>query len=129
MTTKLTDQIQDIQRTLTDNAVTERAFVSALGDALNQVDQHLLNEVRRLGEEHAARRGMILHELQALSSSLCQFPNRPEPHAAIDVRADTAEPLPCTSATAPHAPGDWRKATSAIEDDLESSWRSTSANH
>jgi hypothetical protein len=128
MTTKLTDQIQDIQRNLTENALTERAFVNALGDALNQVDQHLLNEVRRVGEEHAQRRGLILHELQSLAQCLCQFPARPEPRAAIDHREETPEQIR-TVAAKTHAPGDWRKATSAIEDDAESAWRSNGTNH
>lgn len=126
--TKIHDQIEEMQRRLTESAITEGAFVKALGDALNQVDQHLLNEVRRLGGEHESRRGAILHELQSLADRLCLFPTRQEPVAAIDHRAEAQAPL-TRNGSAPHAPGDWRKATSAIEDDLESSWRSSGANH
>ena len=125
--TKLNDQIQEIQQSLTENALNERAFVAALSDALSQVDQHLVSEVRRLRDEHTARRGVILNELQSLSNSLCLFPSQPAPVTAIDHRTE-APPLP-RNGSAQHAPGDWRKATSAIEDDLESTWRSPGANH
>ncbi len=136
--TKLSNQIQDMQRRLTANALDEQAFVKALGDALNEVDQHLLKEVRRLGDEHESRRGAILRELQDLAGRLCLLPGKPPVMAAIDHRElesqlNRMQPIEGLSyANAPietHAPGDWRKATSAIEEDLDAYWRSPSVSH
>ena len=138
--TKLSDQIQDMQRRLMGNALDEQAFVTAMGDALNEVDQHLLNEVRRLGDEHESRRGVILRELQDLAGRLCLLPGRTaQVHAAaIDHRELESQlnRLPVAESFAnprapveTHAPGDWRKATSAIEEDLDAYWRSPSVSH
>lgn len=121
--TKIHDQIEEMQRRLTESAINERAFVKALGDALNQVDQHLLHEVKRLGAEHEARRGAILHELQSLAARLCLFPSEPQAVAAIADEREVVPPSP------EHSPGDWRRATSNIEEDVDSYWKAPGPSH
>lgn len=135
---KLSDQIQEMQRRLTSSALDDQAFVKALGEALSDVDQHLLKEVRRLGDEHEARRGAILRELQDLAGRLCLLPVRTAKATAIDHRELEAQlnrlpPIDRHAYTNPPidalAPGDWRKATSAIDDDLDTYWRAPGASH
>lgn len=129
--TKLHEQIEEMQRRLTQNAMTEQAFVRALGEALSQVDMHLLNEVKRLSSEHETRRGAILHELRGLAERLCLFPAQGQPVAAIeDGHADVNAHLAHANGR-PHSPGDWRKATSNIEDDPDPElyWRSPGPSH
>lgn len=121
--TKLKDQIHEMQRSLTENALTERAFVAGLGEALSQVDYHLVDEVRRLREEHTARRGAILQELQSLSNNLCALPAPRDVQPSIDHHPEPSEFVPRSTFSHQHAPGDWRKAMNAIEEDLESVWR------
>lgn len=176
---KLSEQIQEMQRRLTANALDEQAFVKALGEALSEVDQHLLHEVRRLGDEHETRRGHILRELQDMAGRLCMLPggggrqpqaidhrevethlNRIAPqiqqqanltrelHNAVnrelqaatinrdrdrDYHQPIGRELPPTHHHAngrdQHSPGDWRRATSAIEDDIDTYWRAPGISH
>ncbi|MGQ0674287.1 MAG: hypothetical protein ACT4N2_15615 [Hyphomicrobium sp.] len=130
--TKLHDQIEDMQHRLGQNAQTEQTFVKALSEALSLVDNHLLNEVRRVTAEHEARRGAIYDALQDLAGRLCSFPAEPPP-AMTEIAASAAEPSPVATLQRVnghlHAPGDWRKATSNIEDDADYHWKADGPSH
>lgn len=130
--TKIHDQIEDMQRRLTQNAQTEQTFVKALSEALSLVDNHLLNEVRRVTAEHETRRSAIYEALQELAGSLCSFP--PSPPVAMTEIASTAgdaSPVPTIHRVNGHlhAPGDWRKATSNIEEDADYHWKTSGPSH
>jgi hypothetical protein len=116
----LHSQIESMRRRLAENAHAEQTLLRALGEALDQVDQQLLREVRQVTSDHEVRRALILGELQVLASHLCAFP---ADHGALPA-IDGAGPV--TGAPAPgrpamrHAPGDWRLAAQNVaEDDLD----------
>ena len=52
----------------------EHSLVRALSEALNRVDQKLLQDVRDITTDHEFDRGAILHELQNLASRIGAFP-------------------------------------------------------
>ena len=91
-------QIDEMRARLTENAQAEQALLRALSQALGEVDQQLLSEVRQVTAEHEARRSDILDELHVLAARLCVFP-KPlagevgTPVDRIGVRRDTTRPL------------------------------------
>ena len=62
--TNLHPHIEEMRTRLSQIADTERSQVQNLSDALNHIDQQLLQDVRRVGTEHQDRRGAILNELR-----------------------------------------------------------------
>ena len=82
---------------------TEQELVRALGDALNRVDQRLLQNVREITSEHGARRSAMLHDLQGLAARIGSFPTSRRPmswleceHAARPFEsANGATQFPC----------------------------------
>ncbi len=135
---QLNQQIDEMRARLTENAHNEQLLLRALADALGEVDQKLLNEVRQVTAEHEARRSDILGELQVLASRLCVFP---KPLIADPTRAHgqiTSQHTKPTEAPQAanqgatqvvsmtprpgkvrHAPGDWRQAASNIDEELD----------
>lgn len=136
---QLDQQIDEMRARLTENARNEQVLLRALAEALGQVDQQLLNEVRQVTAEHEARRSDILGELQVLASRLCVFPKtltsdlaRPREQVTSLQHREAGETLPRAtdevSSVLPltpragktrHAPGDWRQAASNIDDELD----------
>jgi len=113
--TKLLQHIEEMRARLKDVADNEQALVKALGDALDRLDQALLRDVRQVTSAHEARREAILEELQTLASGIGMF--------RAPLAAPATEELPSYMSSAEAetrqaiAPGDWRRATSAIEED------------
>jgi hypothetical protein len=112
--TKLLQHIDEMRTRLNDLGGDEKTLVRALDDALNRLDEQLLNDVRSIATEHEARREAILAELQSLAAGIGMF--RPplegpsdEPPSYVTSHAHQAS----------IAPGDWRQAASNIEDELE----------
>ena len=68
--TKLVHHIDEMRARLSQTAHTERSLVESLGDALNRLDQDMLQNIRNIAAGHEARRGAILNEIQALASSI-----------------------------------------------------------
>lgn len=112
---KLSQQIDDMRARLAENAENERTLLRALSDALDEVDQRLLREVREVTAEHEARRVAILGELQGLAVRLCAFPAH-ESASLLEQAGSGAAPQRQFNR---HAPGDWRLAARNIEDDLD----------
>jgi hypothetical protein len=95
---------------IAETATHEETLVRALGEALDRLDQQLLQDVQTIASDHEARRSAILGELQGLASSIGVFQVQ---HQQVTARADFDEPTYLPTA------GDWREAASNIRDDLE----------
>jgi hypothetical protein len=105
---QLLQQLQEMHIRIAETATHEETMVRALGEALDRLDQQLLQDVQSIASEHEARRSAILGELQGLASSIGMFQ-----HPQVTARADLEEPAYLPTA------GDWREAASNIRDDLE----------
>jgi hypothetical protein len=112
--TDLRHYVDQMRLRLTEIATGELALVRALGDALSQVDQKLLWEVRQVTAAHEARRGAILGELQSLASNIGAFPAA-EPVAQLEKEEEPR----AREALSTLRPGDWRQAAKNIEADLD----------
>ena len=103
---KLLQHMDEMSAILTHTTKNEQSLVKALGDALRQVDDELVQDIRNLNTQHQARRAEIFLELQALACSIGLFPTAQEiPHvpAANDAHG---EYIPV---------GDWRQAAENIK--------------
>ena len=69
--TKLLQHIDEVSTSLSQTS--EQSLVKSLDDALYDLDQRLLREVRKVATEHRARRGAIRKELHALAGSIGMF--------------------------------------------------------
>jgi hypothetical protein len=74
--TILAKQIEQIRSRMEEIAKSEGRLVAELAEAVKRTDEKLPNEVAELAEEHMARRGTILEELQVLAGRLGAFPRQ-----------------------------------------------------
>lgn len=132
--TVLSQNVEDMLKRLETHSKSELNVIRALAEAIRQVDDQTLHELRNLTLQHELRRETILGELQLLAARMCQLPARPlssikaaigqpamaskKAFAEDAVEANGAgtpaeEPLPHA------AGGDWRRAAQNIEDDLD----------
>jgi hypothetical protein len=108
---QLLQQLEEMHIRIAETATHEETLVKALAQALNHLDEQLLQDVQTIATEHEARRTAILGELQGLASSIGMFQvQRPAVTARADLEYETHY-LPTA--------GDWREATNNIHDDLE----------
>jgi hypothetical protein len=117
MTTTLIEQIEEMRVRMNELAAGEQDLVRALGDALNRADQKLLQDVRSVAEEHEARRGVILKELQGLATRMGALPRPRRPFAALE----EAAAVDLSAQDPPQAAlrgGDWRQAAANIREEL-----------
>ena len=124
--TKMLQYVDEMRAQLTEVATTEQTLIRALDQALRQVDQDLLADVRDLTMAHEARRVAILTELQGLASRIGAFPVTAEPLAAGPVAPAieqgqqlSTQPPPLPESFEAVRAGDWRQAVSNIKDDLD----------
>jgi hypothetical protein len=112
--TKLLQHIEEMRVRLSEIAGDEQALVQALGDALSRLDQQLLRDVRSIATEHEIRREEILGELQGLAGGIGMF------RAPLGA-PQASEELPGRGNGFQQriGPGDWRQATSNIENDID----------
>ena len=82
----LVQQIEQMRAHMEEVAKNDDRLVQALADALKRADEKLLHDVVELAEEHEARRGTILEELQALACRLGTFPRQLD-HLASEERS------------------------------------------
>ena len=110
--TKLVHHINEMRARLSQTAHTERSLVESLGDALNRLDQEMLQNIRNIAAGHESRRGAILNELQTLAGSIGKF--LPPQEVAV-------LPQPIDGYPSAPAGGDWRQATTNLSyhDELE----------
>ena len=114
--TNLIEQIEEMRIRMVELAGGEQDLVRALGEALSRADQKLLQDVRVVAQEHEARRGVILKELQGLATRMGALPR---PRAPVTVLEEQARDVAPREAAQP-APrrGDWRQAAANIQDEL-----------
>lgn len=133
--TVLSENVEDLLKRLETSSKSELNLIRALSDAIRQVDDQTLRELRNLSRQHEMRRESILGELQMFASRLCQLPARPaasirvaidQPaiaqtrHSAETVEAQGAPAFSGQVAGGPNGSGaDWRKAAQNIQDDLD----------
>jgi len=118
--TKLVQHIEEMGALLTQTTKSEQSLVKALADALSQVDHQLVQDIRKVGIEHQARRAEIFLELQALACTIGMFPTAHE--VAIEPPAnDGQQYFP--------AMGDWRQAAQNVsyQDEVDYHLRTTGA--
>lgn len=120
---KLQQHIEELRARLNKIAGDEQALVQALGEALDHLDQALLRDVRAVASEHQARREAILGELHNLAASIGMF------RAPLPPVEELPTYTPLKERTQAIAPGDWRRATSNIEDDLDVGLRLNGQSH
>jgi hypothetical protein len=114
--TTLIEQIEEMRIRMNELAAGEQDLVRALGDALSHADQKLLQDVRGVAEEHEARRGAILKELQSLAARMGALPRPRRPFAALE-----EAPVDLQSQEPPQPAlrgADWRQAAANIRDEL-----------
>jgi hypothetical protein len=122
--TTLIEQIEEMRIRMNQLAAGEQDLVRALGDALSHADQKLLQDVRGVAEEHEARRGAILKELQSLAARMGALPRR-RPFAALE---EAAVDLPAHDPPQPALRGgDWRQAAANIREELASHFNGRAA--
>lgn len=110
---KLSQHIEEMRGRLNKIAGDEQDLVKALGEALDRLDQALLRDVRAVASDHQARREEILGELQSLAASVGMF------RAPVPPAEELPSYTPLKERPQAIAPGDWRRATSNIEDEIE----------
>jgi hypothetical protein len=128
--------VEEMGARISQTTDAEQELVRALGEALNRVDQKLLQNVQKITTEHGARRGSILHELQGLATRIGAFPHEPMPK--VEYAEPAARPITAvngvpTANGIPAADGvatanghltpfrrDWRQAANNIGDELDS---------
>jgi hypothetical protein len=114
--TTLIEQIEQMRLRMNQLAGGEQDLIRALGEALSRADQKLLQDVRSVAQEHEARRGAILTELQSLAARIGALPRARGPVATLE-----EAPLDL-AAQEPQQPaigrGDWRQAAANIKDEL-----------
>ena len=113
--TNLHPHIEEMRTRLSQTADMERSQVQNLSDALNHIDQQLLQDIRRVGTEHQDRRGAILNELQVLAGNMGLFlPTREPVEPATQRQIDYGHQY-----TPPPTSGDWRQATRNVDGEFE----------
>ena len=84
--TNLLPHIEEMRVRLSEIADTERSHVQSLSNALNRLDEDILQSVRNIAAEHETRRDAILDELQALAGSIGTFPSAREPVQPVAIQ-------------------------------------------
>jgi len=128
--TVLSENVETLLKRLETSSKSELNLIRALADAIREVDDQTLRELRNLSLHHELRRESILGELQLLATRMCQLPARPAAHirAALNHppfngRAAEIEPVaPPVETLEPDlrsSGGDWREAARNIQDELD----------
>jgi len=120
--TKLVHHIDEMCTLLNQTTTSEQSLVKALGDALNEVDHQLVQQIRKVALEHQARRAEVFLELQALASTIGMFPQHQE--------VTYVPPANDEQAFFP-AVGDWRQAVQNVnyQDEVNYHLNTASSKH
>jgi hypothetical protein len=137
--TGLSQNVEDLLKRLETGSKSELNLIRALAEAIRQVDDQTLRELRNLSLHHELRRETILGELQVLAQRMCHLPSRPassvkstidrpafaKNDAVTDVADEITEALngnalnaSANGSTTSHG-ADWRQAARNIQDDLD----------
>jgi hypothetical protein len=66
--------VEEMHVRLNEVSAGEQTLLRTLRDALNRVDDRLMQDVRRMTTEHETRRSGVLSELQSLAARIGAFP-------------------------------------------------------
>jgi hypothetical protein len=124
--TTLLQQIEALRVQVNELAGGEEKLLKGLSDALTLADHQLLHDVRKVATEHEQRRKMILKELQALALSMGAIPVQREPAPALE-QMPHERSLYAQDQTV--GSGDWRQATSKIQDELDAQLNGRTSMH
>lgn len=126
--TVLSENVEELLKRLETNSKSELNLIRALAEAIREVDDQTLRELRTLSLQHELRRESILGELQLFASRMCQLPARsvPTQRRTIDHHAQNgahdahrATAGVADGFAAEGSGGDWRQAAQNIEDELD----------
>lgn len=129
------EQIEEMRTRLTQTNTNERSLVRSLGEALNRIDDELLHEVRMVTAQYNARRSAIMEELQNLAATIGTLPNYSHhPMPALEEAPQQSalpayEPPSVDNQTRVLGRGDWRQATTNIQDELDFHLNSLPSRH
>ena len=152
--TGLSHNVEDMLKRLEISSKSELNLIRALGEAIRQVDDQTLRELRNLSLHHELRRETILGELQVLAQRMCHLPSRPassikaaidrpafaKNEAVTDVADEIADALNGAAGTSTNGHGadgkgangtgaDWRQAARNIRDDLDLAFGASPPRH
>jgi hypothetical protein len=71
---KMLQLVEEMHVRLNEISASEQALLRALRDALNRVDDRLLQDVRNITVEHESRRRIVLGELHGLAARIGSLP-------------------------------------------------------
>ena len=71
---KMLRLVDEMHVRLNEISASEQTLMRTLRDALNRVDDKLMQDVRTMTAEHEARRSGVLSELQSLAARIGAFP-------------------------------------------------------
>ncbi len=71
---KMLQIVEEMHVRLNEISTSEQALLRALRDALNRVDDKLLQDVRNITVEHESRRRVVLGELHGLAARIGSLP-------------------------------------------------------
>ena len=142
--TGLSQNVEDMLKRLETGSKSELNLIRALAEAIRQVDDQTLRELRNISLHHELRRETILGELQVLATRMCHLPSRPassikaaidrpafaKNEAVTDVAGEIADALHGSAGASTNGHGangscangngaDWRQAARNIQDDLD----------
>ncbi len=144
--TGLSQNVEDMLKRLETSSKSELNLIRALAEAIRQVDDQTLRELRHLSLHHELRRETIVGELQVLAQRLCHLPVRGPSHvkaasaktaldrpsfaktdAVTDIADEITEALNgsangSANGTSNGKGADWRQAARNIQDDLDAAF-------
>ena len=125
--TTLLEQIDAMRVRMNEIGIQEHGLVKTLGEALAEVDQRLLQEIRSVASAHEARRGAILGELQLLARRMGALPGPREQVTVLENAAQQERSHGTESVSEQRSiesvlngGADWRLAAANIRDELDS---------
>lgn len=113
----LDEQIETLRAHVHDVTAREQSMLRSLSETIALAEENLLQQVREITAQHGARRAEVLAELQSLAGCIGSLPR------ALDNGTDEmGEASTQIFPEAKYEPiaiaaGDWRRATSIIEQD------------
>lgn len=113
----LDEQIETLRARVHDVTAREQSMLRSLSETITLAEENLLQQVRDIAARHSTRRAEVLAELESLAGCIGTFPR-----TLGDTAADAGVPPTDFFPNAKVEPiaiaaGDWRRATSIIEED------------
>jgi hypothetical protein len=124
---KMLQLVEQMHVRLNEIAASEQALLKALRDALNRVDDKLMQDVRTITAEHETKRRAVLDELQSLASRIGAFPMGRE--AVPELGYVEPGSWPPEGERKSHPPAHRRPTSNSITDELNHYFRVRASSH